>query len=379
MKEWTLPVNEDLVAALADDFRSGPLLNDHGRRRLEEALVAELNGQRLSSDGVSNYTWDANGSNLTRNGTPGNFTFGYDPDSRLTGITGAATAIYTYDYQGRRSSKTVGGVTTTYLYDGLNLVGETSGATVANYVFGPGVDEPLAQYRAGTLSYFDADGLGTIPVTNDSAGNAILSTSFDAWGVARNEAGTRYHPFAYTAREVGEAGLLFYRARLLQPGVGRFTQEDPESYDRAMSAYFYVRANPVSFRDPTGLRSCKDDIPRDLSRFRQQYDAWFSANVTMWGPLNSIVLSCTLNFNGSFGGGGCGVRTTGLLGALKPDTACCRSTYKSHYAFGIEHHASVDIQCRDCTENEDWRVLEHFDPWRRIPHPYAAGPILPAP
>ncbi|HUM02066.1 MAG TPA: hypothetical protein VL084_07250, partial [Thermoanaerobaculia bacterium] len=86
-----------------------------------------LNGQRLSSDGINAYTWDANGSNLTRSGAPGNFTFGYDPDNRLASITGAATASYTYDYQGRRATKTVGGVTSTYLYDGLNLVGETTG------------------------------------------------------------------------------------------------------------------------------------------------------------------------------------------------------------------------------------------------------------
>ena len=86
-----------------------------------------LNGQRLSNDGVNAYTWDNNGSNLTRNGVPGNFTFGYDVDNRLSSITGAATASYTYDYQGRRTSKTVGGVTTTYLYDGLNLVAGNDG------------------------------------------------------------------------------------------------------------------------------------------------------------------------------------------------------------------------------------------------------------
>ena len=64
-----------------------------------------LNGQRLSNDGVNAYTWDSNGSNLTRNGTPGNFTFGYNVDNRLNAISGAATAAYTYDYQGRRTSK----------------------------------------------------------------------------------------------------------------------------------------------------------------------------------------------------------------------------------------------------------------------------------
>lgn len=77
-----------------------------------------LNGQRLQSDGVSTYTYDANGNTLTRTGTPGSFTFGWDAQDRLTSIAGSATATYTYDHQGRRTSKTVGGATTTYLYDG---------------------------------------------------------------------------------------------------------------------------------------------------------------------------------------------------------------------------------------------------------------------
>jgi RHS repeat-associated protein len=144
-------------------------------------------------------------------------------------------------------------VTTTNLYDGLHLLGETSGATKPTYVFGPGIDEPLAQYRAGTLSYFDADGLGTVAVTNDTAGNAALSTSFDAWGVARNETGTRLQPFTYMGREVGEAALLFYRARFLQPGVARFTQEDPTRFAATRSSYAYVANGPLVSTDPLGL------------------------------------------------------------------------------------------------------------------------------
>ena len=85
-----------------------------------------LNGQRLSSDGVNAYAYDPNGSQTARTGGT-NYAFGYDVDNRLTSITGAETATYTYDYQGRRTSKTEAGVTTTYLYDGLNPVAETVG------------------------------------------------------------------------------------------------------------------------------------------------------------------------------------------------------------------------------------------------------------
>lgn len=213
-----------------------------------------LNGQRLSSDGVNAYTWDANGSNLARNGAPGNFTFGYDPNNRLAGISGAATATYTYDYYGRRASSTVNGTTTTYLYDGLNLLEEISGGATANYVFGPAIDQPLAQYRSGTLTYLSADALGTILVTNDAAGNATLSASVDAWGVARNETGTRLHPFTFTGRETGEAGLLFYRTRFYQSGTGRLAAEDAiRRHKIHPSSYAYAWNNPANLLDPLGL------------------------------------------------------------------------------------------------------------------------------
>lgn len=252
-----------------------------------------LNGLRLSNDGINAYTWDSNGSNLTRSGAPGNFTFGYDVDGRLNSISGASTATYTYDYQGRRTSKTVSGATTTYLYDGLNLVGETTGGTLTNYAFGPSVDDPLIVNKTGTISYFNADGLGSVAGTNSAAGTYDYNSVFDAWGIVRSETGTRTNSFTYTGRETGEVGLHFYRARFFDTARGQFTQEDPQTeqmttwrrksalvFLRAASpypplvsysasstlsfasdpppafrtdfGYRYVRGNPVSYADPSG-------------------------------------------------------------------------------------------------------------------------------
>ncbi len=59
-------------------------------------------------------TYDDNG-NLTYDGT---FTYVYDSENRLTGITGGGvTASYAYDARGRRKSRTVGGATTIYVTD----------------------------------------------------------------------------------------------------------------------------------------------------------------------------------------------------------------------------------------------------------------------
>ena len=220
-----------------------------------------LNGQRLQNDGVNAYGYDAAGNATSRQGSGGNYTFGLNPENRLASISGAETATYTYDYQGRRTSKTAGGVTTTYLYDGLNLVGETAGGTTSYFLNGPDIDEPLAMSKNGVVSYFSVDGLGSVVATNDPSGTVTHSVVFDAWGSVKAETGTRNHPFSYTGREVGEAGFHFYRARFYQPSIGRFSQEDPLSRiigiagtpSDSASLYSYALSSPMNYADPLGL------------------------------------------------------------------------------------------------------------------------------
>jgi RHS repeat-associated protein len=170
----------------------------------------------------------------------------------LSGIGGTATASYGYDYQGRRSSKTVSGSTTGYLYDGLNLVSE-SGAPSAYYLFGPGIDEPVAVSRGGVISYYATDALGSVSALTNSSGAVQNSYLYDAWGQTRSQTGSVPNPFTYTSREAGEAGTLFYRARYYNPSVGRFLAEDAQQYQRGPNAYAYGLNSPMRFTDPSGL------------------------------------------------------------------------------------------------------------------------------
>ena len=217
-----------------------------------------LNGQRLQSDGSNSYTWGTLGTLGASTGPGGSLTFGYDlSNQHLTSITGATTAAYTYDYLGRRSHKTVG-QTTPYLYDGQNLASETTNLVPKYYLYGPGIDEPLAAYvTSGANSgfhYFDVDGLGSIVGTNSSTGTVEHNAVFDAWGVTRSEIGTRFHPFTYTGREVGEAGTLFYRARYYYPSLGRMATEDgATNRNPVKSQYSFVGNLPTERVDPSGL------------------------------------------------------------------------------------------------------------------------------
>ena len=212
-----------------------------------------LNGQRLQSDSVDTYTYDNNGNVITKSGAGGNFTYTWDVENRLTGIGGPSlTASYIYDYAGRRISKTVNGVTTTYLYDGQNLIREF-GASTADYVFGPGIDEPLAMSRNGSIYYYIVDGLGSVTVVNDTAFVAQDKYVLDAWGITKSQTVNIPNPFTFTSREIGEAGLMYYRARYYNPNIGRFVSEDPLESKSLINFYFYVNNSPVVFRDPLGL------------------------------------------------------------------------------------------------------------------------------
>ncbi len=226
------------------------------------------NWQRLTSDGTNSNTYDANGNTATRTG----YTFGWDYENRMNSITGTPSATYGYDYSGRRSSKTVSAAATSYLYNGLNLVSETAGATTTYHLFGSGVDEPLASSRGASVVYQAVDALGSVALTTNPVGATQNSYVFDGWGVSRSSSETFAQPFRFTAREVGDAaGQSFHRARFLALSVGRFLSEDPlrlygsghlrRNNILSVSDYVYVENSPVMGRDPLGLeRPTNTDI-----------------------------------------------------------------------------------------------------------------------
>jgi RHS repeat-associated protein len=233
-----------------------------------------LNGQRLQTNGAVSLTYDPAGNTQTRTGAGGNFTFGYDVENRLASISGAAGTSYSYDYIGRRRTQSTAAGATSYSYGGHDLVSEV-GSTTSYYLFGPGLDEPLAAYRNGVVTYFDIDGLGSVVAENGNTGSVVHSAVFDAWGGVRAETGTRVSPFGYTGREFGDAGLAFYRARYYEPRIGRFTQEDPSGPSQDLHLYRYVRNAPTVATDPTGLQ---------LVRFPDRPYSWPVAgcDVTPW-------------------------------------------------------------------------------------------------
>jgi RHS repeat-associated protein len=154
--------------------------------------------------------------------------------------------------------------TTNYLYDGVNLLEEldNAGNVLARYTQGGGFDEPLSEFRAGTTSYYQQDGINSVTSLTNPAGATANSYTFDSFGKLTASSGTLTNPFQYTGREFdSETGLYFNRARYFDLTTGRWLSEDPLQFAAGMNFYEYSYNNPANFNDPSGLQAAPVPVP----------------------------------------------------------------------------------------------------------------------
>jgi RHS repeat-associated protein len=221
---------------------------------------------RLTSDGIYTYTYDDEGNLKTRTkiGTNEVRTFTWDYRNRLVNVVdqvGATTTnnvSYTYDVMDRRIAKTTAGSSTQFVYDGDNVILEFNGTATPSvrYLQGPGVDQVLAQEKAGTTSWMLTDHLGTVRDLVNNSGSLVNHFTYDSFGKVLSAmpggVDTRYK---FTGRELdAETGLHYYRARYFDANVGRFIGQDPIGFSAGDSnLYRYVGNSSLNATDPSGL------------------------------------------------------------------------------------------------------------------------------
>ena len=156
--------------------------------------------------------------------------------------------------------KSSSSATTTFAYDGDNVIETTNaaGAIISKYAQGQNIDEPLAESTAGATSFYEQDGLGSVTSLTNSAGAVAQTYTYDSFGKVTNSSGTLTNPFQYTGREFdSETNLYYYRARYYDPSTGRFLSEDESGFHDGANFYRYVHNDPVDNTDPTGFTTYK--------------------------------------------------------------------------------------------------------------------------
>jgi RHS repeat-associated protein len=197
-------------------------------------------------------------------------TLAYDTANRMVSFQDTATnARYRYDALGRRIEKTVGGVTTQFFSDGIREIEEQdqSGNTIATYVFGNGVDEPLTMERAGTDHFYHADELGSVVALSGGSGATTETYAYDDFGRpaffdaggASMPASTAGNAFLFTGRRYdAETGLYEQRTRYFDPRAGRFASGDTiggwGDHGNLGNSYAYVANDPFTLVDPEGTK-----------------------------------------------------------------------------------------------------------------------------
>ncbi|SFQ19572.1 RHS repeat-associated core domain-containing protein [Ralstonia sp. NFACC01] len=209
----------------------------------------DANNRLASWQGV-NLTYDNNGNLLS----DGSLSYAWDSRNRLSSLSGAATASFTYDAIGRRSGKTVGSTEIGLFYDGQNVVQELSGSSPSANLLTGGIDEVFSRTDAlmGTR-HFVTDALGSTMALTDDGGSIKTTYAYEPFGAATASGEVSNNAIQYTGRENDGTGLYYYRARYYHPRFMRFISSDPIGFAGGINTYAYVGGSPIGSIDPSGL------------------------------------------------------------------------------------------------------------------------------
>lgn len=250
--------------------------------KVDKSYQFDLLGNRVStiengiatnyvSNNVNTYTavsgamsftpkYDGNGNLLNDD----KYEYSYDYNNKLKSV---GIASYKYDALGRRISKTVSDVTTSYYYVGDQMVEELTDGTLVSYVYGNNIDEALSMSRNGSTYYYHTNHLGSVMALSDNSGKLVERVDYDAYGqpaffdAIDNEltASSIGNTILFTGREFDyETGNYYYRARTMHPSIGRFMQKDPLLFIDGMNDYGWVHNMPTLNIDPLGLFSSQE-------------------------------------------------------------------------------------------------------------------------
>jgi RHS repeat-associated protein len=289
--------------------------NRTNRSSTVSLLPATVNAYS-ENDWVKTNAYDSNGNTLwATNGGVATGPYFYDVENRLTNFNNSAVK-YTYNGDGIRVSKTVGGTTTYFLTDDRNPSGYAqvleeltySGTTptlVCAYAVGLSL---LTQHEAGgTVYYFIPDGHGSTRALSDSSGTTQNTFTYDAYGTLIASNAAPQTVYLYCGEQFDpDLGVYYLRARYYKPDTGRFwtmdTIEGILADPPSLHKYHYCQGNPVTDSDPNGEMDIAEvlSVTLNFSRFAatRAFGAYNTYN-TVRTTVEAVELAATAATGGS--------------------------------------------------------------------------------
>ena len=210
------------------------------------SVIVKTGGTVVS---ITNYTYDANGNQIS-SVTDGNTTiFAYDEFNQLISADGAK---YGYNAEGLRVSKKVNGSLTRYIYEYDKVVLEinSAGNQTGRNIYGTNL---LMRTVDGESYYYMYNGHADVTaLINVETGSVDATYYYDAFGIiiestgaAKDKNSVLYAGYQYDK----ETGLYYLNARMYDPRIARFLQEDTYTGDPndplSLNLYTYCANNPV--------------------------------------------------------------------------------------------------------------------------------------
>jgi RHS repeat-associated protein len=142
---------------------------------------------------------------------------------------------------------------TSFLYDGADIVQEQMGAANSNLLVG-GLDELFTRSDSTGTSNAIAGGLGNVIALTDSTGALQTQYTYEPFGKTSASGASSNNTSQYTGRENDSTGLYYSRARYYSPALQRFISEDPIGLAGGdANLYAFVHNDPANSVDSSGL------------------------------------------------------------------------------------------------------------------------------
>ncbi|HEV2885884.1 MAG TPA: RHS repeat-associated core domain-containing protein [Jatrophihabitans sp.] len=207
---------------------------------------------------TTNYGYDTRGNTVSRPGSGGQQTLGWNIEDHLTGLSGGAAGAngYLYDADGSRLIADTPTGTTLYLpYQEITRT-KSNGALSATRYYTWAGRTIATRSTGGAPAWLVNDQQGTALMAVQSGSQATTVRRQDPYGNPRGQASAWPNSHGFVGGYLDATGLTHLGAREYDPVLGRFVSVDPlldSSDPGSLSGYAYADNSPIDGADPTGM------------------------------------------------------------------------------------------------------------------------------